>query len=483
MPVLLGRIELVEDPIWFDMSVAAMGYEANGGRRCRCSFMLTGVLSVDLCARIDEAVSTVVPDLIALRRSIHRRPELAGQEVATAAMVAECLDAAGLDVSIGVGGHGVVGILDGASPGPTVAYRADMDAVAMDEESDAEFRSQVPGAAHLCGHDIHTAIGVGIARVLAGVRQDLAGRVVLFFQPAEEKLAGAQAMIGDGALEGVNPREIYALHSAHGEVGTFAVMPGAGLPGRDSFDLELDGPDAADKAAAIAERVRGWTTVRMPRTEAEHQRLWLDMQVENGPLASFVYASAGPVHDTDMSGVRLSGWVKAWPDDAYAIIRSQVTEVVREVCGPDALSQLRFAESVFPAMISSPDLSNAAAKFFGETFGPDAVIVLRTAFPFNEEDFALFLNRIPGAMFFLGVANPAAGISGLVHTPTFAADERAIGNGTRAMANWLAIRLAALADGRWWSSLGSGAPPWRNQGNTSALGVRRHVGMSFTARC
>ena len=118
-----------------------------------------------------------------------------------------------------------------------------------------------------------------------------------------------------------------------------------------------------------------------------------------------------------------------------------MTHLVREVGGPRAVERLRFRENRFPAMVCSPDLSHAAADYFRTTVGPDAVAVMRACFPFNGEDFGLFLDRVPGAMFFLGVANPVAGLSGIVHTPTFAADERAIGIGTRAMAGWLAERL------------------------------------------
>src|SRR5262245_34561881 len=136
------------------------------------------MLSKAARSRIDRGTASIEHELITLRRAIHRQPELAGGERNTAALVADRLEATGLNVTTGVGGHGVVGILDGGGPGPAVAYRADMDAVAMDEEIPSEFRSQVPGAGHLCGHDLHTTIGVGVARVLAQVKDQLRGRVV-----------------------------------------------------------------------------------------------------------------------------------------------------------------------------------------------------------------------------------------------------------------------------------------------------------------
>lgn len=393
---------------------------------------------------IDEVVVSVDRDLIDVRRSIHRHPELAGSEVRTAALVADHLRAAGLEVSTGVGGHGVVGILDCAGPGATVGYRADMDAVAMDEVSESEFRSQVDGAGHLCGHDIHTAIGIGVARTLARVRDQLSGRVVFYFQPAEEALTGAKAMLDARVLDLAEPEEIYALHCAHLPVGTFAVMPGGGLPGHDNFDLELPGPDAAEKVEEIAARIASWSTVRPPSTPQQHEQLLNDLQVEDGPLARFVFAGAWINSDENRAQVGLHGWIKAWPDDSYPGIREQVTDLVQEVCGPEGLDHLTFRDAPFPAMVCSADLSESAAEYFREAFGVDAAAVLHAPFPFNGEDFAYFLNRVPGAMFFVGVANPAAGQSGIVHTPTFAADERAIALGVRAMAGWLATRLFVL---------------------------------------
>lgn len=395
---------------------------------------------------IDEVVPSLDRDLIDVRRAIHRHPELAGSEVRTAALVADQLRAAGLEVSTGVGGHGVVGILDCAEPGATIGYRADMDAVAMDEASESEFRSQVDGAGHLCGHDIHTAIGIGVARTLARVRDQLSGRVVFYFQPAEEALTGAKAMLDARVLELAEPDEIYALHCAHIPVGTFAVMPGGGLPGHDNFDLELSGPEAADKAEEIAARIASWSTVRPPATPEQHEQLLADLLVEDGPLARFVFAGAWISRDETRAQVTTHGWIKAWPDESYPGIRERVMDLVQDVCGAEGLNHLTFREAPFPAMVCSVDLSESAAQYFRGAFGADAATVLHAPFPFNGEDFAYFLNRVRGAMFFVGVANPAAGLSGIVHTPTFAADERAIALGVRAMAGWLATRLYVLAD-------------------------------------
>ena len=162
-------------------------------------------------------------DLISLRRDLHRHPELSGQEVRTSRIVAERLRALGLDVQAGIAGTGVVGILTGGKPGPLIAYRADMDAVPSTDPDPADFRSETPGVRHICGHDLHVTIGVGLATVLAAVKSSLSGSVMFVFQPAEERATGAKAMLKAGVFEKRKPVAIYGLHTspmAVGRIGT-----------------------------------------------------------------------------------------------------------------------------------------------------------------------------------------------------------------------------------------------------------------------
>ncbi|GAB3864656.1 M20 family metallopeptidase [Dactylosporangium cerinum] len=385
-------------------------------------------------ASIDTTTAELEDDLVALRRDIHRWPELAGDERRTAALVADRLRAAGLAVSVGVGGQGVVAVLDGERDGPTVAYRADLDAVPSSELYGSDFASQVPGVAHLCGHDVHTAIGVGVAQVFARLRHRLSGRVVFVFQPAEENVEGARAMLADGALDRIEPQEIYALHCSPLPVGAFAVMPGYGLPGQDTFDIEVSGSDAARLRAAID----ALSTVQRPQTPEQYARLVDDLQRPDGPLARFVFVRSDLTEDDRRAQIRVS--VRAWPHDRYPEIRAEVRRLVESVDG----ARVTFVPEPFPPMVCSPQLSNTAADFLRGTLGPQSVTVLHAAFPFNGEDFGLFLQRVPGAMLYLGVADPAAGINGVAHAPDFAADERAIGVGVRAMTGLLSHRLHAL---------------------------------------
>jgi metal-dependent amidase/aminoacylase/carboxypeptidase family protein len=188
--------------------------------------LVTSLQPADLHRRVASHVDAQHAKLVELRRDLHRHPELSGREVRTADIVAKQLTALGLDVRTGVGGHGVVGILKGARPGPLVAYRADMDAVPSTAPDPASFPSKVPGVRHICGHDVHVAIGVGLASALASVRSDLPGRVMFIFQPAEERATGARAMLDDGLFKNESPVAVFGVHSAPIEVGRITSKAG-----------------------------------------------------------------------------------------------------------------------------------------------------------------------------------------------------------------------------------------------------------------
>jgi len=180
----------------------------------------------DIHRRLAAFVTAREADFIAVRRDLHRHPELSGREQRTAGIVAARLKALGLDVRTGVGGYGVVATLTGGRPGPLVAYRAVMDAVPSTAPDPAPFPSEVPGVGHICGHDVHVTIGVGLATALAQVRSDLPGRVMFIFQPAEERATGARAMLDDGLFATGLPVAIFGLHASPLEAGRITSKAG-----------------------------------------------------------------------------------------------------------------------------------------------------------------------------------------------------------------------------------------------------------------
>ncbi|HEY9422937.1 MAG TPA: amidohydrolase [Thermoanaerobaculia bacterium] len=209
----------------------------------------------DLKDRIAPAVQAVEPKVIAWRRDIHQNPELSNRETRTAALVAEHLRKLGLEVRTGVARTGVVGILKGGKPGPVVALRADMDALPVTEATGLPFASKVRstyngqevGVMHACGHDAHTAILMGVAEVLAGVRKDLPGTVQFFFQPAEEgppagEEGGAKLMVKEGVLDGPGaPKAIFGLHVGPGLPGRLYFREGGSMAAADHLRIKVEG--------------------------------------------------------------------------------------------------------------------------------------------------------------------------------------------------------------------------------------------------
>lgn len=387
--------------------------------------------------RIASRAGELQAELVALRRDLHRHPEPAGEEERTAAVVAQALVDRGLEVEREVGGHGVVAVLEGGRPGPVVAYRADMDAVRADEAGNRPDRSTVPGVAHLCGHDLHVAVGVGVASVLAALREELAGTVVFLFQPAEETLIGAEDMIRDGALRDPEPEAIFALHASPLPVGTFGCAPGHGLPGLQPFSItyrNVESPE--DTSRAVEEIVRAVATVEPPVDAADFARYLAALETPGGGfLASFVHAGARSVEPEPGDQGRVRGFVRASGADAT---RGALMTIRQRLFGlPEGTRWEMVIDEPFPAMVNDPELTDEACATIRELLGDDAVRPIHASHPFNGEDFALYQERMPGAMLWLGVANPARGANGIPHAPDFDADEDAIGIATTAMASVL----------------------------------------------
>jgi amidohydrolase len=206
----------------------------------------------DLAAAIRAVASEQAGRLVAIRRDIHAHPELAFEETRTAGIVAAELARLSIPHRTGVGGTGVIGWIEGGRPGPTLAIRADMDALPIEEETGLPYASTVAGKMHACGHDIHTTTLLGVAAVLKGLAPSLAGRVALVFQPAEEVLAGAEAMIADGAADGIDLALGFHNHPEM-PVGSFGYVRGASLAAADKFDLVIRGRSghAAHPYAAV----------------------------------------------------------------------------------------------------------------------------------------------------------------------------------------------------------------------------------------
>ena len=374
-----------------------------------------------ISARLEELRS----DLIELRRDLHRHPEVSGQEERTAKLIAERLETLGLAVETGVGGHGIVAVLRGGKPGGVVGYRADMDAtLSMMPDPVAEIASEVPGVRHICGHDVHAAVGIGVAEALAPLREELPGTVKFLFQPAEENASGAKAMVADGALDPPTPEAIFTVHTVPLPAGQIGAVEGVTLVGRDLATVRIAGEgDRAAARQAVADLLTAATTLALPGSFAEMAAMPL-------PREEFVLVQvlrSTPEEVTAQVTVRGD----ASREQARADIERRIAALEHE-----GLSfALDYQPKAVAGVYSDPELVRSSHDAIRAALGEAGLVVNAPgAGPIFSEDFGSFLGEIPGAMFWLGVANAEKGISGMPHAPDHAVDESAIEAGAKAMA-------------------------------------------------
>ena len=377
--------------------------------------------------RVEERES----DLIALRHDIHQHPELSNEEERTAGLVSRRLMDLGFEVRSGVGGHGVVGILKGSRPGPMVAFRADMDAVRSNAEDPVAYRSLIPGIRHICGHDVHTTIGVGLAEAFAAVREDLAGSVMLIFQPAEERGTGANAMLGEGAFDEEKPDAIFAVHTTPYPLGTLATVAGGMMAGRALLSVTLRGDqDLSDALSTVR------TAIEDVGTLAPH------LAMQNAPEGFILVqlapgARSGPAGEGKVINgqVMTAGYEDRARAKATMLARLDALEL------PGVTLETSYDER-FMEGVNNDALLVEQSNVGIQTLNPEINIQeVQGAVPAFSEDFGSFQVQVPGVMYFLGVSNPETGTVGMPHSPDYVADDASILIGTRTMMAAMLVQL------------------------------------------
>jgi amidohydrolase len=377
----------------------------------------------------DVAIA-IKSDLVADRRAIHRQPELGYQERKTSALVAERLRGFGLEVRTGVGETGVVGLLRGSAPGKTVLLRADMDALPIQEENATDYVSQTPGVMHACGHDGHTAMLLGVARLLSERRDQIRGTVKFMFQPAEEGGAGAKKMIEDGVLSDPPVDAAFALHVyPERRVGQIGLCPGLSHAASDSFQIVVNGRGghAARPQGAIDPIVVSAQIVTALQTLVSREVSPTEAAVVTvGSLVS------GQAHNVIPDSATIRGTVRAFKEDVRALLQRRIGEMAVGIASAMRASAEVEYRVGYPTQVNDIAMVEVIRAAAGDVIGADAVLARAPAM--GGEDFAFVLQRVPGAMFFLGVRDPAWETPRALHTATFDLAEDALPVGVAIMA-------------------------------------------------
>ena len=380
--------------------------------------------------RLSPEVAAMAEELVAIRRDLHAHPELGYEERRTAGIVATRLRELGIEVQEGVAETGVIGLLRGARPGPTVLLRADMDALPIQEASEVPYRSQTPGVMHACGHDGHTAILLGTARVLAAQRERLPGVVKFVFQPAEEGGAGADRMIAAGALEGPAVDAAFGLHLwNHGPIGAIGVREGPMMACSDAFDLTVKGQGG--HAAAPHRAID-------PVVIAAHLIVALQTLVsrETDPLQSAVVTvgrvQGGDVRNVIPDQVLLQGTVRTFDAGLRQALPQRLERIARgvtEAFGGQYDLSYRLG---YPCLVNDAAMAEVVRAAACPIVGEEHVVVAPPVM--GAEDMSYFLQRVPGCFFRVGSANAERGLTRPHHNPCFDFDEAALPIGVEVLA-------------------------------------------------
>jgi amidohydrolase len=368
------------------------------------------------------AIERIAADVTALRRDIHAHPELAYKEHRTAGIIAGALRDLGLEVSEGVGGTGVVGTLrKGASP-RAIGLRADMDALGFEEKTGLAWASRNPGVFHGCGHDGHVAMLLGAARHISK-SVDFDGAVHFIFQPAEEGMAGARAMIEDGLFARFPCDEVYALHNWPGlPAGQFQTRPGPIMAAADRIAITLSckGGHAAqphqtsDAILAAADLVLQLNTIVSRRVPA-HEAAVLSITVVQG----------GTAHNVIPSEVRLMGTVRSFTPQVQQRIEQAVRDMVAGVAQSHGVGFELEYDSYYPPTVNAPQCADRALAAAAAVDGLEASLAPEPAF--TSEDFSFMLEAVPGAYCWLGQGDGAD--CAALHTPHYDFNDTVIGHG------------------------------------------------------
>lgn len=366
---------------------------------------------------VGDLVDSVLPEAIELRRLIHRRPELSGEEYRTTELLADRLRSHGMTPRLRTPRTGVS--VDIGSGDRLVAFRADIDALPIHEPPGLTFTSEVPGVMHACGHDAHTAIGVGVARTLHELESDLPGRVRVIFQPAEETFpGGAYDLVREGIMDDVSA--ILAYHVDPGlDSGKIGFKPGAITSSADRFYITLEGPGG--HTARPHQTVDLLYAVGMVLT---HVPAMLDRMIDaRAPMAVvFGRAQAGTADNVIPTTAELSGTLRTADRQVWEDVPSMLEQLVRDITAPLGAKVLFHYQRGIPPVMNDPDIVEQARSAIGRALGKDALG--GTFVSMGAEDFARYLDEAPGVLMRLGCRD-GSGKSDL-HSAAFRLDEACI---------------------------------------------------------
>jgi amidohydrolase len=384
--------------------------------------------------KVLERITGYTDDLVAIRRDLHAHPEIGFEEERTSGVVAEKLASWGIEVHRGIGKTGVVGVLRGKGEGRRIGLRADMDALPIEEQTNLPYRSKTPGKMHACGHDGHTTMLLGAARYLAETRA-FDGTAVFIFQPAEEGLGGARAMIADGLFERFPCDEVYGLHNnPNGPRGQVATRPGPSMAAADFFDLRITGRGAhgAHPDQSIDPTVVALTLAQAMQTIASR-----NVDPLKAAVVSITQVHGGAAYNVIPETMQLSGTIRTFDKEVRELCHNRIRELAAGIGNAFGATIDVDIRDIFSVLENSAEHAQAAAEVATELFGAANVDPAATP-KMGSEDFADMLHAVPGAYLWIGQTPGPA-----VHNAGYDFDDGIIPIGASLLARLVETRSAA----------------------------------------
>ena len=405
------------------------------------SLLIVPVSAFSQLDRVNKLVEKHAATTIKMREQIHQNPELGNREFKTAEMVANHLRSLGMEVKTGIGHTGVIGLLKGGKPGTVVAVRADMDALPVTEDTPYAFKSTARttyggkevGVMHACGHDIHTSVQLGVASVLADMRDDIPGTIKFIFQPAEEgpppgEEGGADLMLKEGAFNDPRPSAVFGLHSyAHMESGKIGYTPGPALAAVDKFIIKIRGKQAhgaqpqlsVDPIVMASQVVTALQTIRSRNLHPLQPSVVTVGIFRGGERFNIIPAE-----------VHLEGTVRTYDPEVRDQVEKRMNELVAGITSAYGGTYDLNYDRGTPATINNLELTKKMVPTLYKVMGKENVLEIEPTM--GGEDFAYFANEVPGFFYRLGMVKPGTE-SGGHHTPNFMADNSCVPIGMKAM--------------------------------------------------
>lgn len=382
--------------------------------------------------------------LVEIRRDLHENPELAGHEVRTQKIIKQHLLDLGLEVETNIYGYGIVGILKGGKKGKNIVWRAELDALPAEESGQVIFKSRKAGIWHGCGHDIHLAIALGMAEVLAKNKESLNGTIYFIFQPEEETFMGAKGMIDNGLLSKISPDEIYGLHVSALPVGQIMVRPNEMFAYQKRIRIKLKNELPIENAKELKKKI--YSFLCRASTGSKPWELQAIVDPKIGLMQPNTIFKDYLIMDQNFTTYSKNGqlFLEAYLYETNSAnlkdIIPKIKHIIEDSEYKDQLLSVSFIQEN-PTVINDERLTGIAMKTFEKIYGKDLAISDYGQVPYFNDDFAYFQQKIPGVFFFLGGSDFEKGIIAMNHTPNFEVDEESIRVGVRSFSSLMVERL------------------------------------------